>query len=40
VPMYAKAVGLGGAASEATVPSVPTGENTVTVDVSVTYEIR
>ncbi|MDE2079132.1 MAG: SIMPL domain-containing protein [Patescibacteria group bacterium] len=37
--MYSKAAGLGGGA-ETAAPSVPTGENQVTVDVSITYEIR
>jgi uncharacterized protein YggE len=39
VPMYMKAE-ASGAADARTVPQVPTGENDVTVDVSVTYEIR
>jgi len=39
--MYAKAYGLGGAMETAAVaPNVPTGENTYSASVSVTYEIR
>ncbi len=40
-PMYyGKAEGLGGAATDVSVPSLPAGENEIVVNVSVTYEIR
>jgi uncharacterized protein YggE len=40
VPMMYKAEAAGSTADARTVPTVPTGENEITVDVSVTYEIR
>ncbi len=40
VPMYGAKADAMTSSGAATVPSIPTGENTVTVDVSVTYEIR
>ncbi len=42
VPMYARADSTmsAGASSEAVAPQIPVGQNTVTSDVSVTYEIR
>ncbi|HVT75131.1 MAG TPA: SIMPL domain-containing protein [Candidatus Paceibacterota bacterium] len=42
-PMYyAKdaAMGMGGVANQSSAPSIPTGENKITSNVSVTYEIR
>ena len=41
-PMYYKAdaMGMGGATTASTPPTVPSGESEITVDVSVTYEIR
>lgn len=40
MPMYAKAQSMDSAGNAASVPSLPTGENKITVSVSVTYEIR
>ncbi len=37
---YARAEALGGASSASTVPQVPTGQNEITVDVTISYEIR
>lgn len=40
VPMMAYGLGGGAAESKAPTPSIPTGENTYTVSVSIAYEIR
>jgi len=41
VPMYAKAdMAVSASGAGATAPSIPVGQNTITSDVSVTYEIR
>jgi uncharacterized protein YggE len=40
VPMYAKASGMALDSAAAPAPALPTGQNTITDDVTVTYEIR